>query len=223
MKSTAHIGGKTLAALALGSAIALAAAAQAQPGRTDSGPAVAKAAAPAPAKKAEDQPEVQAFHLKRADPEEVRQAVTHLWATLAGAPAQPGTPPRPGTKPATELPRMAVNARTKTVFIRGTPQAVELAAEVIEVIDGEPGKVSPKLKNLSVFQLSKCSVDEVMQVLTALELAAQVYPMKKSNTLLAAQGPHTKGIGEIIDKLESAPVKPAPKGGPAGGNRSSGD
>ena len=217
MSKMEQLGGKLASTLFLAAVLPAVAAAQApNPPNAATPPPAAKAEGgqPTAPAKAEGQADVKVVHLKRADPEEVQQAINQLWPAVAAegestqaTPMKPTAPAPAAGKPAgIAPPRVAVNSRTRTLFLRGSGKALELASEVIDALDGEPGKESPKLKNLVVFQAPGGAIDEVLQVLTTLDLNSHVFPMRKSNMLIVAQGPYARDVNEVLTKWGEAPA-----------------
>ena len=215
MSTMEQRGGKWAAALFLGVVLPAVAAAQA--------PKAPPAASPQQgtktegsnqaAGKEEGESGVKVFHLQHADPQEVQQALTQLWRTLApvqeSARANPRKP-RGGAEddsssPGIAPPRVAVEPRTRTMFMRGSEKALDLASEVVEALDAEPGKEAPKLKDLAVFQVRGGTIDEVVQVLTALDLTSHIFVLKKSSTLIVPQGPYVKDVSEVLEHWGERP------------------
>jgi type II secretory pathway component GspD/PulD (secretin) len=202
MRITAHA---LRAALAAAVALAaLSARAPAQEKAPAKGPAAAAAKAPLkPGEVPGVNPHaltVKSFELAHADPEEVRQTLTQMWVhVMAAHGARPG-PPGPA-----QPPRLAVDARTRTLFVRGNEKELEAVSELVAVLDGDPAKPGEG-KNARVVRLHHAKVGEVLQVLTGLGLAGQVLALPKSNTLIL---PHNEAeareVRAVVEKLDVEP------------------
>ncbi len=141
---------------------------------------------------------VKAFEFKTINPGEVQQLVTKYVAAQTG--------PKGGTVRPPVL--IAVDPKTKTLFVRGAAADVETAGKIIAQLDG--GAADGPLQ---VVHLQNATVDEVMRVLGSLDLAAAVHPCPASHSLVIAQGAsNTDQIKTVIEKLEGS-SKPALKGG----------
>jgi type II secretory pathway component GspD/PulD (secretin) len=205
------------------------------PARGVAAPAPTKA--PAPARPADGAANgglrLKCFELAHADPEEVRQTLTQLWGQLTAAhsPGRPGVPGFAGVPagaPGVPAggPRIAVDGRTRTVFVRAPEKDLEAIGDLIAVLDADPGR-GPEGKNGRVVHLRNTKVNEVLQVLTGLGLQGQVLALPRSNALLLT-GPEADGkeVREVIDKLDverkaetkPAPGRPAAKPAPPGRN-----
>ena len=151
------------------------------------------------AKKAEPSV-VKAFEFKTANPAEVQQLVARYTAAQTGSKGGMGRP----------AVLIAVDPKTKTLFVRGAATDVETAGKIIAQLDS--GATDGPLH---VIHLQSAAVDEVMRVLGALDLATSVHPCPGSRSLVIAHGAaNVDQIKTVIEKLDGSP-KPAPKGGKA--------
>jgi hypothetical protein len=150
------------------------------------------------------------FELTNADPEEVRGILAQVGGTLIKG----GPRPVPGATAPNSL-RMAVDARTHTLFVRGTEKELEAVADLVAVLDADPSKPAPEGKSARVIRLRHAKVPEVMQVLTGLGYQGQILPLPRTGTLLLT-GPEaeSKEVRSVIEKLDvehKAGAKPAVK------------
>jgi hypothetical protein len=156
-----------------------------------------------------DTGDLRTFQLTYADPEEVRGIVTQMGASLT---ARPGSKPTPGA--VTTL-RLAVDPRTKTLFVRGTEKELDAVADLVAILDADPSKPAAEGKSTRVIRLRHVQVGEVMQVLTGLNLQNQVIPLTRTKALLLTGTDTEKEIRAVVEKLDVEPrtsVKP-PTGG----------
>ncbi|QJW93583.1 secretin N-terminal domain-containing protein [Frigoriglobus tundricola] len=141
---------------------------------------------------------VKAFEFKTANPAEVQQLVTKYASAQAGSKGGAGRP----------AVLIAVDPKTKTLFVRGAAADVETAGKIIAQLDN--GATDGPLH---VIHLQTVAAEEVMRVLGQLDLAAAVHPCPGSRSLVIAHGAtNVDQIKTVIEKLDG-PSKPAPKGG----------
>jgi hypothetical protein len=155
--------------------------------------------APAPKAGNGDTGDLRTFQLTYADPEEVKQIVTQLGASLAARPGSKPTPPFPA---ASATLRLAVDQRTRTLFVRGTEKELDAVADLVAVLDADPAKPTPEGKNTRVIRLRYAKVAEVTQVLTGLNLQGQVVALPRTNALLLTGTDSEKEIRAVIEKLD---------------------
>jgi hypothetical protein len=161
----------------------------------------AAGAQPAGPKKDEGSAQLKTFVVKNANLTEAQQYLVRYFT-----PAAP--PPKPGTAPAAPKPTIlvAVEPKTKTLFVRGPAAEVETAGKIIAQLDGSDAR-GP----LNVLVLQYAPVDEAMKVLTSLDLAKSVSPLPQSRLLILPQDdPTADEVKTVLVRLEAA-FKPEPK------------
>jgi hypothetical protein len=177
--------------------------------------------APAPAAKAGNggTGDLRTFQLTFADPEEVRQIVTQMGGNMA---VRPGSrPPIPMVSPTL---RIAVDQRTRTLFVRGTEKELEAVADLVAILDADPAKPAPEGKSARVIRLRYAKVPEVTQVLTGLNLQGHVIALPRTNAMLLTGTDAEKEVRAVIEKLDvesrtpSKPPVPVKKPTPGVGN-----
>jgi type II secretory pathway component GspD/PulD (secretin) len=146
--------------------------------------------------------QVKSFRLRHADPEEVRQILTQVWTTAAGA--KPPVGGRPALPVVAKGPRLAVDSRSHSLFVRGTDKEVKVVASLVAILDTEPGQPAPESKDLRVLRLQHAKVDQATQVLSALGLNAHTVALKKTNAIviISPSDAHAAEIREVIEKLD---------------------
>lgn len=110
--------------------------------------------------------------------------------------------------------RIAADARTNTLIVRGNADDVQTAADIVALLDTPPDKPRPKVKNLKLFRLRFASAPEIASVLHGLGIDARIVPVAKDNSLLVAGSEEsTKEIGDLIVALDVDVDAKKPKGG----------
>ena len=173
---------------------------------------------------------IKTFQLKNADADEVQMALNELWGFAAGG--QPGNRAgMPGNRPAmmarggaapayygtntmagamaanmmsgTAAPRIAVNRRTRTVFVRGTEKELDTMGDLIKVLESGSDKDIPEMKNLHVYHFKHATPVEAMQVLSSLGLQTHVLQLPKAHSLVVLQSaPAWDQIHEVLEQLD---------------------
>lgn len=159
----------------------------AKPAATNSAPGQASKGSPdakkSPATKsaeADQELQVKAIKLSNVSPEEVRETLTAIWPALMTSRGIPAS----GAGAAAQV---AVNQRTKTLFVRGTDKQLEMVENLIKILDTAPGKEPPSGNGLNIVRLRHAKVEEVLQVLAGLGMQQQVIPLPKMNALILPQ------------------------------------
>jgi type II secretory pathway component GspD/PulD (secretin) len=191
-------------------------------------------------------PRIRVFRLSHRDPDEMRGLLEGLVGIRrspdvypggsmmpGGVPYGPGSPVGPGGMPDGMDPmgtalglsrypgfssswRLAVDKRTRSLIVRGTPQDLQTAADLIAVLDLPPGKPLPQVQNLRAFQLRHADAANLAKMLAALEINARIMPVPRSKMLIVS-GPEAamKEISEVITALDvddkAAPPKAEPE------------
>jgi hypothetical protein len=168
-------------------------------------------AAAQPTKQPEEPLHLKVFALTNADPEEVRQVLNQVCQNMhgvrSGVAGPAVTPGFPGAAPpvANHAPRIAVDAKSKTVFVRGTDKQLKVAADVVSLLDAQPGQAPPEVKELKVLHLKQAKADEVMQVLSSLGLNTSVATLKKANAVIVFPGSEAAAdeVRQVVERLDS--------------------
>jgi hypothetical protein len=141
-------------------------------------------------------PQTQGFELVRADLEEVRQTLAKIYSSRGVA----------------QAPRLAVDARTRTLFARAVPKDLEVIADIVAVLDNPADKALPEGKSARLVRLSHVKAPDVIQILNGLGLQAQTIVLPKMNALLLlGSESDTKETRVVIEKMDvekAATVKP---------------
>ncbi len=123
-----------------------------------------------------------------------------------GMPGMPGGP-GPGGMGAAEEPgwRITVDERTRSVIVRGTRHDLQIAADLVAVLDRAGGKAVPKVSNLHAFKLKYAQAGRLAQILDELGVKARVVPLEKANILIAT-GP-AEAVKEVSDLVQELDVE----------------
>jgi beta-lactamase regulating signal transducer with metallopeptidase domain len=101
--------------------------------------------------------------------------------------------------------RLAVVDRSRSLIVRGTEKDLQIASDLVAVIDLPANAPVPKVSSLLAFRLKHANAQELSEALQTLELDVQFMPFNKTNTLIIA-GPEgtMKEVGEVIEALDVA-------------------
>lgn len=165
------------------------------------------------------------FKLERADPEAVTSAMTSLLEE-----SDMEIPPPPGT-PVPILPagggmlgfggmggmggtvvtvwRATVEERTKSVIVRGSARHIQVATDLVALLDRAPNAPLPQLQVLKAFSLKNLDATDLTAVIEALSFD-DLRMSSPEEKLLVVLGPDeaTKAIAELVKELD-VPVKPS--------------
>jgi hypothetical protein len=111
--------------------------------------------------------------------------------------------------------RLAVDNRTNCLIVRGSEQDLQMASDLVAMLDRPEGKPMPRLKNIRAFKLKFADPEQVAMMLHALEINATIAPAPKA-TLLIVSGPEA-AIKEVTEVIEAVDVEGKPATGPSGG------
>jgi hypothetical protein len=156
-----------------------------QPGKGSPDAKKNPAAKASPAKAAKEpeadhDTQLKAIKLSNAKPEDVRESLSTIWAPLMLSRGMPVAGVGMGAP-------IAVNERTKTLFVRGTEKQLEIVESLVKVLDTPAGQELPSANGFNVVRLRHARVDEVLQVLAGLGLQQHVIPLTKVNALILPQ------------------------------------
>jgi hypothetical protein len=142
---------------------------------------------------------VKVFELKRVDPGEASQALNAIWSPTSNS----GASQRNQNK-VHPAPRMAVDAVARTLFVRGSPEQVHTASEVIDALNDDSGKNAAALRTMRIISLRHATPEQVIAVLTALGWQNNVVALQKSRMLLVRADADADDIGAVVEKLDHA-------------------
>jgi hypothetical protein len=119
--------------------------------------------------------------------------------------------------------RLVTDDRTHSLVIRGTEVDLQIAADLVAVLDLPADKPIPKVKTLHAFKLRFADGDELADVLRRLELKARLVAFpgqedRRANLIVVrASEDVIKEIGSVIEQLD-VEVKGEPENKPINGN-----
>jgi hypothetical protein len=119
----------------------------------------------------------------------------------------PGMPGGPGGMGGAEDPtwRITVDERTRSLIVRGTRHDLQVAADLVAVLDRAGGKAVPKVSNLHAFKLKYAHAARLAQILDELGVKARVVPLQKANILIVT-GP-AEAVREVSDLVQELDVE----------------
>lgn len=157
---------------------------------------------------------IKVFKLTHAQPEDVSPVLEELgylgeFGNESGSLSkfnERGRPLRPATL------RVGVDDRTRSLVVRGTDTDLQIAADLVAVIDLPADKLVPKVKTLRAFRLKHAKANDLVVTLRDLELEAKIVAHEKGNTLVAS-GPEDalKDIEEVVVALDVEAKEPPPE------------
>jgi hypothetical protein len=92
--------------------------------------------------------------------------------------------------------RLAADPRTKSLIIRGSEKEVDIAADLVAVLDLPADKPIPKVKNLRAYKLKHASAQDLNTLLSSL-MDARMVPVEKGNILIVA------GTEDVMKDMDS--------------------
>jgi hypothetical protein len=158
------------------------------------------------------------FRLAHTDPAEVRQVMENMLESIpVDAPKPPPMPmPVPmvgfagggalGFQGGPVVPSaysLSTDARTRSVIVRGTEKHLQLATDVVAVLDLTPGKAPPEVKTLRAVVLQNAKPEELAQVLESLEFEGKIVPLPAAK-MIVFTGPEQvmKDVANLIKELD---------------------
>jgi Bacterial type II/III secretion system short domain len=106
--------------------------------------------------------------------------------------------------------KIAVDERTNAVVLRGSERDLQVAAELIALMELPKEKTLPPLKHLKAFRLKHGDAAAIVTLLTELEVDARVVALVDPNVVVVSGSDEaTKDIAEAIKELD-VEVKDAP-------------
>lgn len=160
------------------------------------------------------------FRLAKTDPEEVKEIMGTLLDFIP-VPPMPGPMNQLGGLGAVGFGGMvgggpspfsiAHDPRTKSIVVRGTDKHIQMAADLVTVLDGPQGKDPPEVKSLRAVTLKHAKPEEIASVIEGLELDARLVPLTAAKIVVFTGSDQVmKEVAELIKELD-VPVDPEPK------------
>jgi hypothetical protein len=171
-----------------------------------------------PAKADANNQKTKVFRLVRTDPEEVREVMSDLLDFIPVPPVPP-PPMNPmggggagggfggmqggGGSPAAFS--IAHDPRTKSIVVRGTEKHLQMAADLVAIVDGAQGKDPPEVKSLRAVMLKHAKPEELASVIESLALDAKLVPLTAAKMIVFTGSDQVmKDITELIKELDVA-------------------
>ncbi|MCI0638118.1 MAG: hypothetical protein L0Y72_06365 [Gemmataceae bacterium] len=142
---------------------------------------------------------------------------------LAPGGGQPGVPPGLGLgggalgfvggggAPPTDW-RVTIDMRSHAVIVRASEKDLQIAADLITVLDNAPGKPLPKVKTLRAIELKHADATHVDQILMELNVPVRLVPLPEAKLIISA-GPENvlNDVGDLVKELDVPERKVDPK------------
>jgi uncharacterized protein (UPF0335 family) len=99
--------------------------------------------------------------------------------------------------------RIAVDARTNSLIVRGTDDDLRTIADMITALDLPDGQATTKLKNFRTFRLKHADAGQVAAIVQELDIKATVSVIGSAN-MVAVSGSEAalKEVGDLIEALD---------------------
>lgn len=164
------------------------------------------------------------FRLQHCDPEEIRNVLEQLLEEevtplpgggelmpapgglgmmgggfgMIGGFGMLGGPP-PGAIPW----RLSINTRSGTVIVRGRAQDLQVASDVVAVLDLPEGKAPPKVKTVQALVLKHAEPGELAEIVRNLELPVRVVPLEEAKMVVGAGSEDAlRELNNLIQQLD---------------------
>jgi type II secretory pathway component GspD/PulD (secretin) len=99
--------------------------------------------------------------------------------------------------------RLTADPRTKSLIIRGSEKDIDLAGDLVTVLDLPADKPMPKVKTLRAYKLKHANAGELNAVLFTLEMDARMVPVEKGNILIVAGSEDVmKDMDSVVEALD---------------------
>jgi hypothetical protein len=128
-----------------------------------------------------------------------------------------------GLAGATQTWRVATHANTRALVVRGSERDLQIASDLVTVLETPDDKPLPEVKSLRAFRLKHADADELVSVVQELEIQARIVAAPLARLLIARGAAETLGeVAELVKELDvevkkdGKPAEPKmllPKGG----------
>jgi hypothetical protein len=132
---------------------------------------------------------------------------------LPEVPGGMGRSPRPHAAPELGW-TYTVDPRTNALIVRGSPHVLEVASDLVAVLNTPPSSPLPRVKTLRGFRLKYASPREVADILRQLRIpSARAVGLEKPNLLIVmASDADLKEIGDLVKDLDVETKRPPAEG-----------
>ena len=171
-----------------------------------------------PVPKAKDSQKVERLRTKVirlvcTDPKEVQQVMERLLEFIPSEPVvapQPMLISQPGGAPAGNF-GISADARTRSIIVRGTEKHLQMAADLVAVLDQPTGKDPMEVKSLRAVSLKHAKPQELVEVIEQLALDCRVVSLPAVKMLIFTGSDQVmEDLAEVIAELD-VPTPPEPK------------
>jgi hypothetical protein len=104
--------------------------------------------------------------------------------------------------------RVTIHPRTSSLIVRGSVKDLQVATDLVTVLDRPADKPLPEVKSLRAFKLKHADADALVQTVQELEIPVGVVPLSGEKIILAT-GPDEalRELVELVTELDVAPPK----------------
>jgi hypothetical protein len=150
-------------------------------------------------------PHLKVFRLNFRDPGEVRDVLEKLlpWGEEEAGPGRSRMPMGGGGMGFRPPWHLAVDGRTRCLIVRGSARDLQLAADLVALLDVPADKPLPRVKNFRAFRLQHAKPEAVAKILENLDINATLAPAPQARILVVAGSEATlKEVAEVLDAVD---------------------
>jgi hypothetical protein len=99
--------------------------------------------------------------------------------------------------------RVTIDARTHALVVRGTERDLQIANDLVAIVEAPADKPLPAVKSLRAFRLQHAKADELQTVLEELELETRVVSAPAARLLIASGSEEIlRELADIVKELD---------------------
>jgi len=99
--------------------------------------------------------------------------------------------------------RVTIDARTRAMVVRGTERDLQIANDLVAIVEAPADKPLPAVKSLRAFRLQHAKADELQTVLEELELETRVVSAPAAKLLIASGSEEVlRELADIVKELD---------------------
>ena len=104
--------------------------------------------------------------------------------------------------------RLALDKRTGSVIIRGPEKEVQIATDLVKLLDNPPGKPLPEVKSLRAFPLKHTKPSNIASLANEVDIGVALLPLDEAKLLVAVGPPEAlREVVELVSALDAAVEK----------------
>lgn len=99
--------------------------------------------------------------------------------------------------------RVTIDMRSHAVIVRATEKDLQVAADLVTVLDTGPGKPLPKVKTLRAIELKHADATHVDQILMDLNMPVRLVPLPEAKIIICAGSENALNeVGDLVKELD---------------------